>query len=73
MNSAEIICELPQSRTGSRFECLAMFYSSYHYNKDVGECQKVTYAGCDRTVNNFSTLEECEEACGGYADTWKFE
>lgn len=64
----ETICELAQSEPGSDgFDCMAMFYKSYHFNKDVGECQKVTYAGCGRTANNFATLEECDEVCGEYA------
>lgn len=63
---AETICDLPQSKTKSEFDCLGMFYRSYYYNKEAGVCQKVTYGGCDRTANNFSTLEECEEACDGY-------
>lgn len=54
---------MPQSETGGGYECLGMFYRSYHYNKDTGECEHVTYAGCGRTANNFNTLKDCEEAC----------
>lgn len=64
-NLAENICELPQSELGTDFECMAIFYNSIYFNKDAGECQKKVYAGCSRTANNFSTMKECEEACGG--------
>ncbi|XP_071535857.1 uncharacterized protein [Panulirus ornatus] len=45
--------------------CLAHF-DRYAYDRVSGKCDHFIYGGCQGNGNNFETLEECWEACGGF-------
>lgn len=35
----------------------------YFFNSKTGVCEEFTYGGCDGNMNNFETLEECNQQC----------
>jgi hypothetical protein len=47
--------------TGS---CLA-YFQRYGFNSATGHCERFVYGGCGANENNFDTLGECEDECGG--------
>lgn len=54
------ICSLPPE-TGP---CRA-YFRRYFHNATSGQCEKFVYGGCQGNSNNFKTLEDCEDSCGG--------
>ncbi|GIY77807.1 kunitz-type U19-barytoxin-Tl1a [Caerostris extrusa] len=41
------------------------FMRRYFFNKSEGVCQEFFYGGCQGNTNNFETMAECTNACGG--------
>jgi len=54
------VCSLPLS-VGP---CKAM-KPSFGFNKNTGRCEAFLYGGCKGNGNNFPTVEECVDTCGG--------
>jgi len=44
--------------------CRAAF-PKFYFNFETGACESFIYGGCGGNLNNFDTLNECEEACRG--------
>ncbi|MGA1824532.1 MAG: BPTI/Kunitz-type proteinase inhibitor domain-containing protein [bacterium] len=42
----------------------------YAFNNKTGRCEQFIYGGCGGNQNNFTTLEECRQSCGGTATTY---
>jgi len=56
------VCELPF--VGGPCEAAMQVY---WYNSEKGQCEERTYGGCDGNENRFSSLADCEQACGSSA------
>ncbi|GFQ91388.1 boophilin-H2, partial [Trichonephila clavata] len=56
--SATEICELPVTN-GS---CL-LVWDRYYFDKTSGECKSFKDGDCGGNLNNFDTIEECNEKC----------
>ncbi|MGA1869885.1 MAG: BPTI/Kunitz-type proteinase inhibitor domain-containing protein [bacterium] len=41
------------------------YFPRYAFNKTTGQCEQFVYGGCGGNANNFSTIQECQESCGG--------
>ncbi|UCG68278.1 MAG: BPTI/Kunitz domain-containing protein [Thermoplasmata archaeon] len=54
------VCELPIDPG----PCYG-YIPRYGYNKETGKCEKFIYGGCGGNQNNFSSLNKCQESCGG--------
>jgi len=54
------VCSLPLSAG----PCKAM-KPSFGFNKDTGRCEAFIYGGCKGNGNNFPSIEECVDTCGG--------
>jgi hypothetical protein len=39
------------------------FIERYHFDKNVGKCEKFIYGGCQGNANNFGTIDECQQTC----------
>lgn len=37
----------------------------YRYNPQTRQCVSFMYGGCQGNANNFETLQDCEQTCGG--------
>lgn len=35
----------------------------FWHNPETGQCEEVTYGGCEGNENNFTTLDECQSTC----------
>ncbi|KAH9385005.1 hypothetical protein HPB48_027041 [Haemaphysalis longicornis] len=58
-----MVCQQPPY-TGP---CKASF-RRFYYNVAQGVCQPFLYGGCQSNGNNFETIEQCKQACGGKQD-----
>ena len=43
--------------------CLA-YFPSYFYNSTSRMCEMFVYGGCGGNENRFSTIDDCQAACG---------
>lgn len=64
-NWIENLCDLPRSRNEGGIECMA-YIPKVFYNHTSNKCEDYIYGGCGASANSFSTVEECEEACGAH-------
>nr|D2Y488.1 RecName: Full=Kunitz-type serine protease inhibitor conotoxin Cal9.1a; AltName: Full=Conkunitzin-Cal9.1a; Flags: Precursor [Californiconus californicus]ADB04231.1 conotoxin Cal 9.1a precursor [Californiconus californicus] len=55
------VCELPFEE-GPCFAAIRV----YAYNAETGDCEQLTYGGCEGNGNRFATLEDCDNACARY-------
>ncbi|MBN1655655.1 MAG: BPTI/Kunitz domain-containing protein [Deltaproteobacteria bacterium] len=37
----------------------------FFFNADTGQCEQFNYGGCQGNANNFETIQQCRQACGG--------
>lgn len=44
-----------------------MAIRQYWFDFNQNECRQYMYGGCNKGVNSFDTMEECNVACGSYA------
>ncbi|KAK6758558.1 hypothetical protein RB195_016029 [Necator americanus] len=56
----EMICSSPTHLPG--IQCLA-YFERYTYNREKNICEMFVYGGCRPSLNNFQTIEKCEETC----------
>ncbi|VDN20575.1 unnamed protein product, partial [Gongylonema pulchrum] len=54
------ICSLPPQQGSS---CSSSTASRYYFNIVTKECTRFTYNGCNGNLNNFATLEQCNNFC----------
>ncbi|XP_043188984.1 carboxypeptidase inhibitor SmCI-like [Amphibalanus amphitrite] len=57
-------CSLPKTIGPCRGAMPRFFYST-----ESGACQSFLYGGCKGNANNFETIEECTDRCGGPAES----
>ncbi|MCL4131268.1 UNVERIFIED_CONTAM: hypothetical protein GTU68_050505, partial [Idotea baltica] len=41
----------------------------FAFSQDLNRCEKFIYGGCQANQNNFQSVEECHELCGGAPPT----
>ncbi|XP_037802320.1 kielin/chordin-like protein isoform X2 [Penaeus monodon] len=46
--------------------CFGLFHR-YGYNSANGRCEQFVFGGCGGNANNFETVQECQDQCGGGA------
>ncbi|GFY56545.1 carboxypeptidase inhibitor SmCI [Trichonephila inaurata madagascariensis] len=56
--SASEICELPVTNGN----CL-LVWDRYYFDKTSGECKSFKDGDCGGNLNNFETIEECNQKC----------
>ncbi|VDM45373.1 unnamed protein product [Toxocara canis] len=54
------ICSLPPQQGSS---CSASAAARYYFNIVTKECTQFTYNGCSGNLNNFATIEQCNNFC----------
>lgn len=57
---AAFICSLPPQQGSS---CSASAAARYYFNIVTKECTQFTYNGCSGNLNNFATIEQCNNFC----------
>ena len=50
--------------------CFAAIPRWYH-NHLTGECESLTYDGCNKNANNFETKEDCKKTCDEWHEAHK--
>lgn len=75
-NSYSSTASLPNPQAGSQEDkckldldsgpCFGLFHR-YGYNSANGRCEQFVFGGCGGNANNFETVQECQDQCGGGA------
>ncbi|VDM52549.1 unnamed protein product [Angiostrongylus costaricensis] len=60
--SRGIVCNQPQMKGVA---CLVSPVSRFWYNSTSSSCQLFLYSGCQGNLNNFPSLESCQQFCEG--------
>ncbi|CAN8000698.1 unnamed protein product, partial [Ixodes hexagonus] len=57
-NTPDGACALPAEKG----PC-SMYWTRYHWDKELGDCREFTYSGCAGNENNFESKEACRKYC----------